>query len=69
LSSIKILEERSICADLERERQEQGKSAITGVSTDPEDAIATTRFIGCLRQRRERAGSTSPNDRGSIRRL
>jgi len=49
-------EERSIRDALERERREQGKIATTGVPTEPEDAIATARFIGTLRQRREQAG-------------
>jgi DNA-binding XRE family transcriptional regulator len=49
-------EERSIRDALERERKEQGTIATTDVPTDPEDAIATARFIGGLRQRREQAG-------------
>ncbi len=49
-------EERSVRDALERERQEHGKIATTGVPTEPEDAIATARFIGTLRQRREKAG-------------
>jgi len=48
--------ERSIREALDRERQEHGKIATTGVPTEPEDAIATARFIGTLRQRREQAG-------------
>jgi len=49
-------EEKSIRDALERERREQGKIATTDVPTDPEDAFATARFIGSLRQRREQAG-------------
>jgi DNA-binding XRE family transcriptional regulator len=49
-------DERSIRDALERERQEQGTIATTDVPTDPEDAIATARFIGGLRQHREQAG-------------
>jgi len=49
-------DERSIRAALERERQEQGTIATTDVPTDPEDAIATARFIGGLRRHREQAG-------------
>ena len=49
-------EERAIRDALERERSEQGTIATTDVPTDPEDAIATARFIGGLRQRREQAG-------------
>ncbi len=49
-------DERSIRDALERERQEQGTIATTDVPTDPEDAIATARFIGGLRRHREQAG-------------
>jgi DNA-binding XRE family transcriptional regulator len=49
-------EERAIRDALERERNEQGAIATTDVPTDPGDAIATARFIGGLRQRREQAG-------------
>jgi DNA-binding XRE family transcriptional regulator len=49
-------EEQSIRDALESERREQGKIATTDVPADPEDAIATSRFIGGLRQRREQAG-------------
>jgi ribosome-binding protein aMBF1 (putative translation factor) len=49
-------QERAIRDALERERREQGKIATTDVPIDPEDAIATARFIGGLRQRREQAG-------------
>jgi DNA-binding XRE family transcriptional regulator len=49
-------EEQSIRDALESERREQGNIATTDVPTDPEDAIATARFIGSLRQRREEAG-------------
>jgi DNA-binding XRE family transcriptional regulator len=49
-------EERAIRDALERERREQGKIATTDVPTEPEDAVATARFIGGLRQRREQAG-------------
>lgn len=49
-------EERSIRDALERERREHGTIATTDVPTEPEDAIATARFIGGLRQERERAG-------------
>jgi hypothetical protein len=49
-------EERAIRETLERERREQGKIATTGESTEPEDAIATARFIGGLRRQREQAG-------------
>jgi DNA-binding XRE family transcriptional regulator len=49
-------DERSIRDALERERQEQGTIATTDVPTDPEDAVATARFIGGLRQHREQAG-------------
>jgi DNA-binding XRE family transcriptional regulator len=49
-------DERAIRDALERERQEQGTIATTDVPTDPEDAIATARFIGGLRQHREQAG-------------
>jgi DNA-binding XRE family transcriptional regulator len=49
-------EEQSSRDVLESERREQGKIATTDVPTDPDDAIATARFIGGLRQRREQAG-------------
>jgi ribosome-binding protein aMBF1 (putative translation factor) len=49
-------QERAIRDALERERREQGKIATTDIPIDPEDAIATARFIGGLRQRREQAG-------------
>ncbi len=49
-------DEHSIRDALERERQEHGEIATTDVPTDPEDAIATARFIGGLRQHRENAG-------------
>jgi DNA-binding XRE family transcriptional regulator len=49
-------EERSIRDALEQERRDHGKIATTDVPIDPEDAIATARFIGGLRQRREQAG-------------
>jgi DNA-binding XRE family transcriptional regulator len=49
-------DERSIRDALECERQEQGTIATTDVPTDPEDAVATTQFIGGLRRHREQAG-------------
>lgn len=49
-------EERAIRDALERERREHGKIETTGVPTEPEDAIATARFIGGLRRQREQAG-------------
>jgi DNA-binding XRE family transcriptional regulator len=49
-------EERSIREVLDRERREEGGIATTGIPTEPEDAFATARFIGGLRQRREQAG-------------
>src|SRR5947207_10162216 len=49
-------EERLVREALDRERREEGGIATTGVPTEPEDAIATARFIGSLRQRREQAG-------------
>lgn len=41
---------------LERERREQGKIAAADEPTEPDDAVATARFIGGLRQHREQAG-------------
>lgn len=49
-------QERTLRDALERERQEQGKIATTDVPIDPEDAIATARFIGGLRRQREQSG-------------
>ena len=49
-------EEQAARDALERERSEHGEIATTGVPTEPEDAFATARFIGGLRQRREQAG-------------
>ncbi len=49
-------DEHSIRDALDCERQERGKIATEDVPTDPEDAIATARFIGGLRQHRENAG-------------
>jgi DNA-binding XRE family transcriptional regulator len=49
-------EERAIRDVLARERREKGKIATAGMPTEPEDGIATARFIGGLRQQREQAG-------------
>ena len=49
-------EGRAVREALERERREQGKIAATGEPTEPDDAIATARFIGGLRRHREQAG-------------
>ncbi len=49
-------EGRAVREALERERREQGKIVATGESTEPDDAIATARFIGGLRRHREQAG-------------
>ncbi len=49
-------EARAIREALEDERRETGKIATTGETTEPDDAIATARFIGGLRRHREQAG-------------
>jgi ribosome-binding protein aMBF1 (putative translation factor) len=49
-------QERAIRDALEQERSEHGKIATTDVPIDPEDALATARFIGGLRRQREQAG-------------
>jgi DNA-binding XRE family transcriptional regulator len=49
-------EERAIRDALERERREQGKIATTEETTEPDDALALSRFIGGLRRHREQAG-------------
>lgn len=61
---------------LEHERRETGKISATGETTEPDDAIATARFIGGLRRYRELAGlslgdvaSRSGIDKASLSRL
>ena len=49
-------EGRAVRGALERERREEGKIAATDELTEPDDAIATARFIGGLRRHREQAG-------------
>lgn len=49
-------EARNVRDALERERREQGKIDTTGETTEPDDAVATARFIGGLRRHREQAG-------------
>jgi hypothetical protein len=46
----------SIREALDRERREEGGNATRSAPAEPEDAIATARFIGALRQHTEQAG-------------
>lgn len=48
-------EARATRESLERERREQGKIATTDETTEPDDAVALSRFIGGLRRHREQA--------------
>jgi DNA-binding XRE family transcriptional regulator len=69
-------EGRALRESLERERREQGKIAAVDARTQPEDAVALSKYIGALRQRREAAGLTladvaerSGVDKASLSRL
>ena len=69
-------EDRALRESLKRERREHGKIMAADVATQPEDAVALSKFIGGLRQRREAAGLTladvaerSGVDKASLSRL
>jgi DNA-binding XRE family transcriptional regulator len=67
---------KSVRDSLERERREQGRIATADTPTQPEDAVTIAKFIGALRQAREKAGLTladvadrSGIDKASLSRL